>query len=176
MAAAFRSHAAAALRRGLLLVGLLAIVAGFLGMHIMTGLHGAHAMTAVTSSTEPAGPSSPTAHSLASHPAAPALHAGTTAHDSMAPAPTATAGPELTDSSAAAAPSASCVCQSSCPDPASRHSAWVPSAAVTSLAAPPPGMAPTSIHNPATRGDGAVRAYSYLPASPSPGDLSISRT
>jgi hypothetical protein len=56
------------------------------------------------------------------------------------------------------------------------HSACVPSAAGTSLAAPPPGMAPSSIHTPDTRGDGNLRAYSYLPASPSPGDLSISRT
>jgi hypothetical protein len=179
MAAAFMSHAAAALRRGFLLVGLLTIVAGFLGMHIMTGMHGAHAMTAVTSSAEPAGSSSQTANSLASHPAAhslqASLQAGTTAHDSMAPTPTITSGPGLTGNSRAAVPSASCVCQSSCTDPASMHSACVPSAAVTSLAVPPPGMAPTSIHNPDTRGDGAIRT-SYLPASPSPGDLSISRT
>ena len=176
MAAAFMSHAAAALRRGFLLVGLLAIVAGFLGMHIMTGMHGAHAMTAVTSSTEPAGTSSQTAP--ASHlirlpmPCKPAQRPMT---PWPRPRPT-TAGPERRRNSTAAAPSASCVCQSSCTDPASMHSACVPSAAVTSLAAPPPGMTPTSIHIPDTRGDGAVRAYSYLPASPSPGDLSISRT
>ncbi|WP_026537027.1 hypothetical protein [Arthrobacter sp. 9MFCol3.1] len=176
MAAAFVNHAATALRRGFLLVGLLAVVAGFLGMHIMTGMHGAHATTAVTSSTEPAGPSSRPETNLASDPAAPALHAGTTAHDSMAPAATATAGPEPAGNTKAATPSASCVCQSSCTDPASMHSACVPSAAVTSLAAPPPGMAPASMHNPDTHGDAAVRAYSYLPASPSPGDLSISRT
>ncbi|MEY9776331.1 hypothetical protein [Arthrobacter sp. MW3 TE3886] len=177
MAAAFVDHAATALRRGFLLVGLLAIVAGFLGMHIMTGMHGAHATTAVTSSAEAAGPSSRPETNLASHPAAHAPHAGTTAHDSMAPAASATAGPEPSGNTKAAAPSASCVCQSSCTDPASMHSACVPSAAVTSLAAPPPGMAPDSLHNPDTPGDAAaVRAYSYLPASPSPGDLSISRT
>ncbi|SDL44550.1 hypothetical protein SAMN04487916_10943 [Arthrobacter sp. ov407] len=175
MAAAFMSHAAAALRRGFLLMGVLAIVAGFLGMHILTGVHGAHAMTAVTSSTEPAGSSSPTVHSLASHPGAHALQGRTTGHDSMALPPAATAGPELTADSRAAAPAASCVCQSSCADLALMHSACVPSAAVTSLAAPPPGMAPTSIHTPDSRGDGADRTYSYLPASPSPGDLSISR-
>jgi hypothetical protein len=56
------------------------------------------------------------------------------------------------------------------------HPACVPSAAVASLAAPPPGKAPASIHNPATPADGTARTYSYLPASPSPGDLSISRT
>ena len=84
MAAAFMSRSAAALRRGFLLVGLLAIVAGFLGMHIMTGLHGGHATTAVTSSTEPAGAPSRTAHGLASHAVAHALQAGTTAYDSMA--------------------------------------------------------------------------------------------
>jgi hypothetical protein len=167
------NHAAAALRRGFVLMGVLAIVAGFLGMHIMTGMHGGHAMTAVISSTEPAGPSSQTANSLASHRVAHALHTGATARDSMAPAPS---GPELTGNSSAAAPSASCLCQSSCTDPASMHSACVPSAAVTTLAAPPPGMAPTSIHTPDPPGDGAIRAYSYFPASPSPGDLSISRT
>ena len=177
MSAAFVNHAATALRRGFLLVGLLAIVAGFLGMHIMTGMHAGHAMTAVTSSTEPAGKSSRTATSLASHPASHAPHAGTTAHDTMAPAATATAGPGPAGNNSSAAPSASCTCQSSCTDPASMHSACVPSAAVSSLAAPPPGMAPASMHNPDTHRDAAaVRAYSYLPASPSPGDLSISRT
>ncbi|PVZ60861.1 hypothetical protein [Arthrobacter sp. H-02-3] len=170
MATAFMSHAAAALRRGLLLLGVLAIVAGFLGMHIMTGMHSAHAMIAVTSATHE------TTTSLTSHPAAHAPQAGTTTHDSMAPAPMTTASSELAGHSAAAAPSASCVCQSSCTDPASMHSACVPSAAVTSLAAPPPGMAPASIHTPDPRGNDAVRTYSYLPASPSPGDLSISRT
>lgn len=176
MASAFMSHAAATLRRGFLLVGLLvgllAIVAGFLGMHIMTGMSGAHAMTAVTSSTEPTGTSSPA--SLVVHPAAHAPQDGTTAHDSMAPV-TASA-PEPAAKSTLAAPAASCVCQSPCTDPLLMHSACVPSAAVTSLAAPPPGTTPVSFHTPATRGDGAVRAYSYLPASPSPGDLSISRT
>lgn len=177
MAAAFVNHAATALRRGFLLMGLLAIVAGFLGMHIMTGMHGAHAMTTLISSTEPAGKSSRTATSLASHPASPAPHAGTTAHDTMAPAATATAGPGPAGNNSSAAPSASCTCQSSCTDPASMHSACVPSAAVTSLTAPPPGTTPSSIHNPDTHGDAAaVRAYSYLPTSPSPGDLSISRT
>jgi hypothetical protein len=176
MAEAFMNHAAAALRRGFLLMGVLAIVAGFLGMHIMTGMHGAHAMTAVTSSTEPAWPSSHTANSLASHPSAHALSAGTTALDSMAPPSATPSVPGLTGNSRTDEPSATCVCQSSCTDPASMHSACVPSAAVTSLAAPPPGTAPTSIHTPDPRGNDAVRTYSYLPASPSPGDLSISRT
>jgi hypothetical protein len=176
MAAAFMSHAATALRRGFLLAGLLAIVAGFLGMHVMTGMHGAHAMAAMTSSAEAAGSSSRPETGLASHPAAHALHDRTMGHDSMAPAATATSGPEQAGNTNAAEPSASCVCQSSCTDPASMHSACVPSAAVTSLAAPPPGMAPASMHNPDSHGDAAVRAYFYLPASPSPGDLSISRT
>ena len=176
MAAAFMNYAAPALRRGFLLVGVLAIVAGFLGMHIMTGMHGAHAMTAVTSSAEAAGSSSRPETGLASHPAAHAPHVGTMGHDSMATAATATSGPEQAGNTKAAEPSASCMCQSSCTDPASMHSACVPSAAVTSLAAPPPGMAPASLRNPDPHGDAAVRAYFYLPASPSPGDLSISRT
>jgi len=71
MAAAFMSHAATALRRGFLLVGLLAVVAGFLGMHIMTGMHGAHAMTAVTSSAEAAGSSSRPESTIRSRPARP---------------------------------------------------------------------------------------------------------
>lgn len=176
MAAAFMSHAATALRRGFLLVGLLAVVAGFLGMHIMTGMHGAHAMTAVTSSAEAAGSSSRPETGLAPHPAAHALQERTMGHDSLAPRPATPAGPDLTAGSRAAAPAVSCICQSNCADAASMHSACVPSAAMTSLAAPPPGMAPASMHNPDTHGDAAVRAYCYLPASPSPGDLSISRT
>ena len=176
MAAAFMSHAATALRRGFLLVGLLAVVAGFLGMHIMTGMHGAHAMTAVTSSAEAAGSSSRPETNLAPHPAAHALQERTMGHDSLAPRPATPAGPDLTAGSRAAAPAVSCICQSNCADAASMHSACVPSAAMTSLAAPPPGMAPASMHNPDTHGDAAVRAYCCLPASPSPGDLSISRT
>ena len=176
MAAAFMGHAATALRRGFLLVGLLAVMAGFLGMHIMTGMHGAHAMTAVTSSAETAGSSSRPETNLAPHPAAHALQERTMGHDSVAPRPATPAGPDLTADSRAAAPAASCVCQSNCADAASMHSACVPSAAMTSLAAPPPGTAPASMHNPDTHGDAAVRAYFYRPASPSPGDLSISRT
>ncbi|MFF2243458.1 hypothetical protein ACFVTM_04690 [Arthrobacter sp. NPDC058130] len=176
MAAALMDHAAAALRRGFLLMGVLAIVAGFLGMHVITGMHGAHAMAAVTSSTQPPGPSFPTANSIASQAAAHAPHAGTAAHDSLGPSPAARSGPELTGDSSAAAFSASCACPSNCTDLTSMHSACVPSAAVTSLAAPPPGMAPSSIHIPDNLGDAANRAYSFLPASPSPGDLSISRT
>lgn len=176
MAAAFMSHAATALRRGFLLAGLLAVVAGFLGMHVMTGMHGAHAMTAVTSSAEAAGSSSRPETGLAPHPAAHALQERTMGHDSLAPRPATPAGPDLTADSRAAAPAVSCVCQSNCADAASMHSACVPSAAMTSLAAPPPGMAPASMHNPDTHGDAAVRAYCCLPASPSPGDLSISRT
>ena len=182
MAAAFMSHAAAAVRRGLLLVGLLAIVAGFLGMHIMTGMHGTHAMTPAASSAAPAAASYLTAHSPASHPVAHSRHDGTT-HNATASVPVITAGPEMitagpepAGNSRTAAPSASCVCQSSCTDPSSMHSTCVPSAAVASLAAPPPGAAPTSLHNPDPRGEDSARGYSYLPASPSPGELSISRT
>lgn len=167
MAGAIVSHAAAALRRGFLLLGLLAVVTGFLGMHIMAGMHGAHAMTEATSSTETAGTSSRTANSPAPHPAAHTLHAGTTVHDAMIQDPA---------RNRAAVPSASCVCQSNWTNPASMHSACVPSAAVTSLAAPPPGTAPIAVHNPAMPGGHAIRAYSHFPASPSPGDLSISRT
>jgi hypothetical protein len=170
MATAFRHHAADALRRGLLLLGLIAIVAGFLGMHIMAGLHGAHAMTAMAASAD----------SSSRFVDGPASHSATSAHDSIAlapaPDPSATAGPGLEGNHASAGPSALCVCQAECTDPASVHSACVPSAAVSTLAAPPPGTAPTSLQNPDTRGTGAVRAYAYLPGGPSPGDLSISRT
>ncbi|GIU57585.1 hypothetical protein NicSoilC12_33340 [Arthrobacter sp. NicSoilC12] len=105
MAAAFMGHAATALRRGFLLVGLLAVMAGFLGMHIMTGMHGAHAMTAVTSSAETAGSSSRPETNLAPHPAAHALQERTMGHDSLAPRPATPAGPDLTADSRAAAPS-----------------------------------------------------------------------
>lgn len=176
MATAVRYHAAAALRRGFLLLGLLAVVAGFLGMHIMTGMHGAHVMSAVAASADPAGVSSLPADGLASRPAAHALHAGTAVPDFMAPAPASSSGPEPSDNSRTAALPASCMCQSGCTDLASMHSTCVPSAAVNSLAAHPPGMAPASLQTPDMRGDGAGRAYAYLPASPSPGDLSISRT
>ena len=52
MNAALISRAAATLRRGVVLTGLLAIVAGILGMHIMTGMHGAHALPPLTASAQ----------------------------------------------------------------------------------------------------------------------------
>lgn len=131
------SPAAAALRRGFLVLALLAVVSGFLGMHILGGLHGAKTVTAVTSEAD----------------------AGPLGSGELAAQP----GP--------------CECQPSCTDPAPAHSACVPSSpVVTSLAAPPPGTTSISIHAIPTPGAGKVSAYSYRPASPSPGDLSVSRT
>ena len=73
MNAALISRAAATLRRGVLLTGLLAIMAGILGMHIMTGMHGAHALPPLTASAQMPGTTSlqttgPTEQML-SHPA-----------------------------------------------------------------------------------------------------------
>lgn len=175
MAAALRHHAADALRRGLLLLGVIAVVAGFLGMHIMAGMQGAHAMSAVAASAKSAVASAP-ADGIAAHSAAHAVHPGTAAPGAVASAPSETVDYAGAGNHTEPGPSASCVCQAGCTDPVSMHGACVPSAAVSSLAAPPPGAAPTSLHNPDARGSGAVPPYAYLPAGPSPGDLSISRT
>ncbi|MEC5182170.1 hypothetical protein RCH07_003546 [Arthrobacter sp. CG_A4] len=163
--AAFAGHAVTVLRRGLLLAGLLAIIAGFLGMHVITGMHATHASTALSSAAE-------TIRTDTGY--GPIHREINSPHPAGHTAPGAVAQPAATGASLA--PSASCECRSNCTDVASLHSVCIPSAAAASLAAPPAGTAALSADPPVTPPAGTSSPYPYLPASPSPEELSISRT
>lgn len=151
MTARTRVLSAALLRAGLL-AAVLAIVAGIFGMHVMTA-HSSHAGHAAVGH-------------LAGHPAVehPAVEQGSgQAHG-------AAAGYQAASATFSAAES----CSSGCPGAQEAGAPCIPLAKTASLAVVPPqagtaGPAPTAIAR------GAV-GYSYIPASPTPCDLSISRT
>ena len=144
-----------------LLVTVMALIAGVLGMHVMTGLHTQHAMTTAATmviSVETVD------HGTAAHD----HHgggAGTTDAQAAGPA----AGP-------AAGGPAQCACSGNCSTEHAMGASCVPSTATSVLAAPLPDTSttvPSSFRPVAT---GTSTLWSYLPGSPSPGELSISRT
>jgi hypothetical protein len=133
--------------RSALLAGILAVIAGILGMHVMTGNHAAHSHQSLGTPSAPA--------------AAAPDHAGH--HDVVPPA---------TDDDAAA----QCSCSGSCSGMQAMGAPCTPSAKTASFTAPPPGDAGLAVYDRAGFNPAAPAAYSYLPGIPSPGDLSISRT
>lgn len=188
MTARTRVLSAALLRAGLL-AAVLAIVAGIFGMHVMTAhsSHAGHAAVVQPQAAQPAAAQLPGGHPagdaavehsnardtgghpaghLAGHPAVehPADGQGSgQAHGSAA-------GYQAASATFSAAES----CSSGCPGAQEAGAPCIPLAKTASLAVVPPqagtaGPAPTAIAR------GAV-GYSYIPASPTPCDLSISRT
>jgi hypothetical protein len=161
MTASERNIAAALLERACLLTGILAVLAGILGMHVMAGSHSMHSPAALTAVAGAA-----------------TVHAETAAVDGHPVHGTAdTASSHRTEVQVAASSSVEeCSCSESC---ASGHTMTVsctPLAKNESLSVPLPG---TGVFGSASnaRALGTVPlAYSYLPGSPSPGQLSISRT
>lgn len=146
MPAAAAVHSVATLRRAALLAGLLALIAGFLGMHILAGSHGHHPQASA-----PGGIQSSTAPATAA----------------VKPAAATIGGTQVPPS---------CACEGGCAEKPSAHTGCTPSPSGASLGAPHPGTTPLE-HRPWT----AVRAdrlsgYAYLPGTPTPLDLSISRT
>ena len=153
MTALLARRAAAFLRRTVLLAGIVAIIAGILGMHIMTGSHSMTASAPV-----------PDAGMIL------AMHSREIGHTSHIPA---------ADSSLSAAMTSGH--GSSCSDPggcammSAMVASCIPSPGNAQLAAPLPGSAPFAVHGGAGTPTPAS-AHSYLPGSPSPGQLCISRT
>ena len=145
---------ASLLRRAALLAGVLAVIAGIFGMHVMTASHASHAGAGHTHAS--------TAHASTTHSST--AHASTT-HSSGLGHPAAGAVVVL---------SAGAVCAETCPGAEEAGASCVPSAAAGSFSvvAPP---APVMQQGPA--GAAVVPAgYSYLPSGPTPCELSISRT
>lgn len=136
-----------------LLALVIAIVAGILGMHVITAGHSGHSMAgAAATAPAEATPAHDGHQEQQKHPE----HQGTDAAVDAAPE---------RDS-----------CSGSCPGLHTAAASCTPSAKTGSLSAPLPGTAALgSIFSAATAGPADVW-YSYVPASPSPGELSISRT
>lgn len=154
-----RGRSLAFLRRVGLLAGMLTIIAGILAMHVMTGTH--------YMSSASAGPGMDVPPAGVLEQAVPTQESAT-AHTGHAAAPNAVSGRVST-------PAPACAGSDPCTAMSAMDAVCVPSPATTVLAAPPPGSTPFAPPAPA---DGAAAAtrYSYLPGSPSPGDLCISRT
>jgi hypothetical protein len=158
--------AASFLRGAGLLAGILTVIAGILGMHVLTGTHSMHSAAAVTgtsamTTTLGAVPSaSAEAEGHLDHPAAAASHShlASGAQDGVGPAE-------------------QCSCSVNCSTSVHGMTAsCTPSAKTGSLSAPLPGTAFSGvISNPGPAGS-APGHWSYLPCGPSPGELSISRT
>ncbi|MBT2515479.1 hypothetical protein [Arthrobacter sp. ISL-30] len=145
------------LRTGVLLGGVLAIMAGILGMHIMSSTHS-------FASTHGAAIS----HGTAAIQGMVDSHAQVLAHAGHAAIPDTGQNSDLT-------PGATCADPGPCPEMASMHSVCIPLPGHGSLSVPLPGttaFGTTHAVGPTTR----AGPYSYLPGSPSPGELCISRT
>ncbi len=151
MTAAARGAIAAFLLRAGILAGVLAIMGGIFGMHVMTGNHAAHSHESLGTASAPA--------------AAAPDHAG---HHALVP--------PAADHGAGVDVLAQCSCSGSCSGMQAMGATCTPSAKTASFTAPPPGDAGLAVNARAGFNLAAPATYSYLPGSPSPGDLSISRT
>lgn len=162
MTASHRNVASAFLHRVGLLAGILAVLAGILGMHVITGSHSMHSPAALTAA---AGTGAGHIHSAAA--------------DGHGELGVTDASPAHHSSDGHNAPGIvveQCSCSDSC---ASMHTMTVsctPSGKSGSLSVPLPGTAVFGVIPNATAPGAVSGSYSYLPGSPSPGELSISRT
>ncbi|WP_258803215.1 DUF6153 family protein [Pseudarthrobacter sp. NS4] len=144
MTATTRRLAALLGRTGLLAV-VLAIAAGILGMHVLTGDHSAHG----------AGSHVP-GHAAVGHP--PGDHAHPATHHAAEESFTASGS-----------------CGSGCPGVHDAGVSCIPSAKAGALAVFPP-QATAAAQLALEAGTRPPAAYSYIPTSPTPCELSISRT
>lgn len=166
MTAAYRNPTAAFLRRAGLLVGLLAIIAGIFGMHVMTGTHSGHSAAAVTTATAegPTGSAAADGHHV--HP-----ESGTT---SAQPATGVRNAAKIRDT--AGTPAQMCSCADCGTAVQAMAGSCIPSVKTVSLASLSPGCTVFGVLPP-TGAAGTVRGdWSHVPGTPSPGELSISRT
>jgi hypothetical protein len=146
------------LRRAGLFTAVLALIAGIFGMHVMTATHAMHspATAAATVSTHH---DSPPAGHTAEHLSGPFFAPDVYAALDEAGARTV----QYTDSG-------------NCTSMQSMTAACTPSAKTRSLAAPLPGAGIIARNTNAAMPGAIGLRWSYLPGSPSPGELCISRT
>jgi hypothetical protein len=184
MSAAAAARPAAPVRRAALLAALLAVIAGFLGMHILSGSHGLHAQA-----SPPASMKTPTAAHPAGvkssrpgqvHPAGHSSHAAAgTASQSQDGSAVAGTAPSATPAAATDGGTQvppSCLCQGGCTDKPAAHIGCTPSPAGATLSAPQPGAGLPAVQSWTAAMAARQPDYAYLPTTPTPRDLSISRT
>lgn len=161
-----RVSAPALLRRVGLLIGLLAVIAGIFGMHVMTGTHSGHSPAAVPGSAPAAQAGSAATGSHGRHPGS---HPSSAGH---AAGPAETAGIRDT----AGTPEQGHSCFDNGTGVYAMTGSCLPSVKTGSLSAPSPDAAGFGFISPATAA-GAVRGdRPHHPGTPSPGELSICRT
>lgn len=160
------------LMRCAVFVGVLAVMAGILGMHVLTGSHASHSGAAHSGA----------AHSGAAYAAGSPVDVSPAAvgHAASGHAPAADdgerqpGGPAHPAGDAAVVLSAGAVCGEACPGAEEAGAECVPSANAGSLTVVAP---PAPAIDQAPPGAAvATAAYSYIPSGPRPCDLSISRT
>ncbi len=151
--------AIAFLRRAGLFAAVLALIAGIFGMHVMTATHAMHFAATAASTVG------------AHHESSPAGHTG---EHVPGPASSAPDMPGVEDD--AGSRTVRCTDSGSCTSMQAMSASCTPSAKTGSLAAPLPGTG--IIARNTTTGAFATTSarWSYLPGSPSPGELCISRT
>ena len=154
--AASRSLTPASLHRAGLLMLLLALIAGIFGMHLLTGTPGISGAV-----TEP-GPVA-----LQTLPGQAPTQAGHAVSQAAEPAPPASCSSPFEPSP--------CFDFKSCATMAGMDAACIPSHDAASLAAPPPGLTSLAVLYGPVAIVPAPESF-YVAGSPSPGDLSISRT
>ena len=158
MTATVHRRAAAFLRRAGLVTAVLVIIAGIFGMHVMTATHAMHSAASATAAADAHTTEASPDHT--GHPAEP----GTVAdHASAGQGMAGVAGEQCSESG-------------DCPSMQAMTVACTPSAKTASMAAPPPGTLVLEISNNAAAAGAVNGQWSYLPGSPSPCELSISRT
>ena len=158
MTAQAPAFAIAFLRRAGLFAAVLALIAGIFGMHVMTATHAMHS------------PATAAATVSAHHGSSPAGRAG--AHP---PGPSSSPDVHAAQDEAGAR-TVQCTDSNNCTSMQSMTAACTPSAKTGSLAAPLPGTGIIT-RNPTTGTQSTISAlWSYLPGSPSPAELCISRT
>lgn len=163
------------LLRGALVAGVLAIIAGILGMHVLTANHAAHGTH--TAAVEAAGALVAEVHATGMHAAGAAHAAGAhprTAHAEHGHTEAAQVEAGQADQDHEA-PAGATSCGGSCQSMQESGTACIPSAQAGILALFPPHQTGTVFHAFAAR-SGPGAAYAYTPPSPTPCDLSISRT
>jgi hypothetical protein len=160
------------LRAGLL-AAVMAIMAGIFGMHVMTADHSSHAAhTDVSrSAVDPAVGHAPVAHTAEEHAAA----GHTAGHAAVGHSVTGHPASAADAAGAGASFTASASCSAGCPDAREAAASCTPLAKAGSLAAVPPPAGHTALPAPAAGTRGAT-GYSFIPPSPTPCELSISRT
>jgi hypothetical protein len=157
MTAPAQRLAMAFLRRAGGLAAVLAVIAGILGMHVMTGHHSMHSPAALTAAT------------------AGVVHAGTPVDGHSGYQASGTRFTQQASGQDLAVVSSE-PCSDSCTSIQTMTASCTPSAKTGSLTAPLPGTTVFGAVPAAGVTGGLPGAYSYLPGGPSPGELSISRT